>query len=150
MAQQVCATQRQWWIPNQKAETAGSRNSFGRCDDGVVVSGTASSTGHADNTFLLLSAGGKAWAQAGPGPGPRGQDRISYSKSVLNMSPSKLRLDPSLSIKVLPHPCSSQTLFRLIPPEPLFAEPILVTPEQNVTYVKATRCGDFWMLRNTF
>ena len=64
-----------------------------------------------------------------PGLVPKGQDRISSSKSVLNMSPSKLRLDPSLSIKVLPHPCSSQTLFRPISPEPLLSEPLLATPD---------------------
>ena len=74
--------------------------------------------------------GGNAWAQPGPGPGPRpkGQDgdRISSSKSVLNMSPSKLRLDSSLPIKILPHPCSSQTLFRPVSPEPLLTEPLTV------------------------
>ena len=56
-------------------------------------------------------------------------EAIRFSKSILNMSPSKLRLDPSLSIKVLPHRCSSQTLFRLISPGPLFAEPLLATHE---------------------
>ena len=56
--------------------------------------------------------GGDAGAQPGPasGPRPKGQDCISSSSLILNVAPSKLRLAASLSIKVLPHPCASQTL----------------------------------------
>ena len=55
---------------------------------------------------------GLGWAQAFP-----------PSTSMLNRSPSKLQLDPSLPIKVLSRRCPSQTLFQLVSPEHLRSGP---------------------------
>ena len=62
-------------------------------------------------------SGRRGVVEVAPSPRPGGRDCISSSKLVQNRSPTKLRPDPSLSVKVLPHPCSSQTLFQPISPE---------------------------------
>ena len=68
-------------------------------------------------THSAPSREGNAWVLARPAPRlrPKDQDHIFSSKAVLNLSPSKLRLDLSSSIANTGHPYSSQTLFQIPP-----------------------------------
>ena len=58
---------------------------------------------------------------------PKGPDRFSAVKLVLSVSPSKLRLDANLSVKI-PAP-AGLNLFRLISPKSFLSERLLANPE---------------------